>query len=234
MLAMGQAGGTISSLAKATNLPRPSVRRVLYTLVQLGYAREEGKTFELTSQVTRFATAFLGTAGKTRVLQGRCDQLAKELGEIVTVSVLDGDEQLHVAFGVPPNFVGVALGVGSRIPSYMTAAGKLLWSLKPDHEIEAFLERLQPQARTASTLTNKSEIRAAIELARRDRFAVADAEYSAEFKGVAYPIYGLNATVFGVLTINARKTPALTEEVFGRLAQRCKAEAFTLSQEISV
>ena len=36
------------------------------------------------------------------------------MGEIVTVSVLDGDEQMHVAFGVPPNFVGVALGVGSR------------------------------------------------------------------------------------------------------------------------
>lgn len=233
MLAMGASGGTISSLAKVTNLPRPSVRRVLYTLVQLGYAREAGKTFELTSQVTRFATAFLGTAGRTRVLQERCDQLAKELGEIVTVSVLDGDEQLHVAFGVPPNFVGVALGVGSRIPSYMTAAGKLLWSLKPDHEVAAFLDRLQPEARTSHTLTDKNEIRAAIELARRDKFAVADAEYSAEFKGVAYPIFGVNATVFGALTINVRKTPTMTSEEFLRLASRCKAEALKLSQEIT-
>lgn len=234
MLAMGQSGGTIASLAKATSLPRPSVRRVLYTLVRLGYAKEQGKTFELTSQVTRFATAFLGTAGRYQVLQGRCDELSKELGEIVTVSVLDGDEQLHVAFGVPPNFVGVALGVGSRIPSYMTAAGRLLWALKPTEEVDAFIDRIHPQARTANTLTEKTSIRAAIELARSHHFATADAEYSEEFKGVAYPIFGLNASVFGALTVNARKSPALTSDAFDKLARRCKVEASRLSQEVGL
>jgi IclR family pca regulon transcriptional regulator len=229
---MAGSGGTIASLSRATGLPRPTVRRVLYTLVQLGYAREESKNFELTSQVTRFASAYLGTAGRTKVLQSRCESLAQELGEIVTVSVLDGDDQLHVAFAVPPNFVGVALGVGSRIPSYMTAAGRLLWSFKPDVEVHAFLNRLEPQARTSHTITDKAAIRAAIELARSNGCAVADAEYSSEFKGVACAIRGIDGRVFGALTINARKTGALTNAVFGKYMDRCALEASRLSREI--
>src|SRR5690606_36740843 len=126
-------------LAKATGLPRPSVRRVLYTLVRPGYATEDGRAFSLTPQITRSAAAYMGTAGRSRLLQTCSDELANTLSEIVTVSVLDGDDQLHLAFGVPPNFVGIALGSGSRIPSYMTAGGRLMWGYRTNAEIDAFL-----------------------------------------------------------------------------------------------
>jgi IclR family pca regulon transcriptional regulator len=233
MLAMGQRGGTIADLAKATGLPRPSVRRVLYTLVRLGYAGEDGRTFFLTPQVTRLAAAYMGTAGRSRMLQDRCDALARELSEIVTVSVLDGDDQLHLGFGVPPNFVGIALGVGSRIPSYMTAGGRLMWSHRSDEEIDAFLARITPVARTESTQTDKAYIRAAIMRARHDGWCVADAEYSSEFKGVAFAIRAPDGALYGALTVNARKTPALTDARFSELSDRCRTEAQRLGLEMT-
>lgn len=233
MLAMGQGGSTIAGLAKATGLPRPSVRRVLYTLVRLGYASEHGRAFSLTPQVTRFAAAYMGTAGRSRLLQTCCDELANTLSEIVTVSVLDGDDQLHVAFGVPPNFVGIALGSGSRIPSYMTAGGRLMWGYRTDAEIDAFLGRITPAARTESTRTDKAQIREAIFQARQDGWCVADAEYSAEFKGVAYPIRASDGGLYGALTINARKTQALTDARFAKLVERCKNEAQRIGAQIT-
>jgi IclR family transcriptional regulator, pca regulon regulatory protein len=233
MLAMGEGGGSISDLARATGLPRPTVRRVLYTLTKLGYAREEGRIFELTASVTRFATAFLGTAGQSRMLQGLCESLASDVGEIATVAVLDGDDQLHVAFGVPPNFVGIALGVGSRLPSYLTAGGRVIWAHKSDAQIDAFLERAAVVARTERTLTNKAQIKKAILEARASGFCVADAEYSAEFKAVAFPVYSAGSRLFGALTINARKGPMLTDERFDRIVERCRVEAATLGRMIS-
>lgn len=234
MLALGESRGSISDLARATGLPRPSVRRVLYTLTKLGYAREEGRTFVLTPKVTRFATAFLGTAGQSRMLQTVCETLATEVGEIVTVSVLDGDEHLHLAFGVPPNFVGIALGVGSRLPSYLTAAGRVIWAQCSDAEIDAFLERVLVVARTQRTLTDKPRIRAAILEARLNGFCVADGEYSDEFKAVAFPVVTSGSRLFGALSINARKGPMLTEERFEALVKRCGQEAAALGKTISV
>lgn len=233
MLAMGEGGGSISDLARATGLPRPTVRRVLYTLAKLGYAREEGRVFELTPSVTRFATAYLGTAGQARMLQSLCESLASDVGEIATMAVLDGDEQLHVAFGVPPNFVGIALGVGSRLPSYMTAGGRVIWAHRSDAQIDAFLERSAVAPRTEQTLTDKAQIKQAILEARAKGFCVADAEYSAEFKAVAFPVYSTGSRLFGALTINARKGPLLTDERFERLVERCRVEAAALGRIIS-
>lgn len=233
MVALGDGAGSTSDLARATGLPRPTVRRILYTLAKLGYAREEGRTYSLTPSVTRFATAFLGTAGQTRMLQSMCEALAADLGEIVTVAVLDGDDQLHVAFGVPPNFVGIALGVGSRLPSYMTAGGRVIWAHRTDAEIDAFLDRLKLVARTPSTLTDRHKVRAAIMQAREQGHCIANAEYSAEFKAVAYPVYAGNGRLFGALTINARKTPLLTDERFTKLIARCSQESMTLGQSLS-
>lgn len=233
MLAMGQGAGTIADLARGTGLPRPSVRRVLYTLVRMGFASENGRSYSLTPQVTRFASAYMGTAGRSKLLQARCEELARELGEIVTVSVLDGDEQLQLAFGVPPNFVGIALGVGSRIPSYMTAGGRVMWSARQDAEIDAFLARITPTPRTENTLTDKARIRVAILAARQDGHCVADAEYSSEFKGVAYLLHAHDGSVFGALTVNVRKTSLLTTERFDSLTRRCASEARRLGEEIS-
>ncbi len=233
LLAMGDGGGSIAELARATSLPRPTVRRVLYTLNKLGYAREDGRHFVLTPKVTRIANAFLGTAGQSRMLQSVCQMLSAEIGEIVTVAILDNDEQLHVAFGVPPNFVGIALGVGSRLPSYLTAAGRVMWSRRSDAEIDAFLARVTPVARTEHTITDKSKIREAIFRARLDGYCVADAEYSTEFKGVACPVVARDGTVFGALTINARKVPSLTPDRFDGLVQRCRMEAQHLAKDIS-
>jgi IclR family pca regulon transcriptional regulator len=233
MLAMGDGGGSISDLARLTGLPRPTVRRVLYTLTKLGYARGDARSFTLTPKVTRFATAFMGTAGQSRMLQTFCETLAAELGEIVTVAILDGDEQLHLAFGVPPNFVGIALGVGSRLPSYLTAAGRLIWSYRPDSEIDDFLQRIQPVARTSNSLTDKTLIRAAILDARTKGFCIADGEYSAEFKGVAYPVVTAGSRLFGALTINARKGHMMTDDRFDTLVARCGVEAVELGHMIS-
>ena len=38
---------TLSDVARATNLPKPTVRRVLHTLVDLGYAETDGRQFHL-------------------------------------------------------------------------------------------------------------------------------------------------------------------------------------------
>src|ERR1051325_5707747 len=60
---------TLSDVARATNLPKPTVRRVLHTLVDLGYAATDGRQFQLTPSVLNLAAAYLGSDRVASILQ---------------------------------------------------------------------------------------------------------------------------------------------------------------------
>src|SRR4029078_9649840 len=63
---------TLSDVARPTDLPKPSVRRALYTLTCLGLAASDGRTFRLTPRIMELASAYLGsTPGSRRCLAGR-------------------------------------------------------------------------------------------------------------------------------------------------------------------
>lgn len=119
------------------------------------------------------------------------------------------------------------------LPSYMTAAGRVIWAHQSDAEVDAFLERVPTVARTVRTITDKSAIKAAIDEVRANGYCIADAEYSLEFKGVAFPVYVAGSRLFGALTINAHKGPLLTDSRFNMLLERCRSMAASLGHMIS-
>ena len=65
---------TLSDVARATNLPKPTVRRVLLTLVDLGYAETDGRQFHLAPAVLSLAAAYLGYDLVSTVLQPVCEK----------------------------------------------------------------------------------------------------------------------------------------------------------------
>src|SRR5258708_12270748 len=50
---------TLSDVARATDLPKPSVRRALYTLTCLGMAPSDGRTFRLTPRILELPSPYL-------------------------------------------------------------------------------------------------------------------------------------------------------------------------------
>ena len=90
-----------------------------------------------------------------------------------------------------------------------------------------------PRPSVRRVLRSEVEIDAFIPARSADGYCVADAEYSAEFKGVAFPMDAHDGALHGALTVNAGKAPSLTEERFTSLVERCRLEAQRLGYEIS-
>src|SRR5476651_2327884 len=61
-----------SDVGRATDLPKPSVRRALYTLAGLGVAASDGRTFRLTPKIMELASAYLGSNMISTVVQPAC------------------------------------------------------------------------------------------------------------------------------------------------------------------
>jgi IclR family pca regulon transcriptional regulator len=66
---------TLSDVARATDLPKPSVRRALYTLICLGLAASDGRTFRLTSRIMELASAYLGSNMVSTVVKPACERI---------------------------------------------------------------------------------------------------------------------------------------------------------------
>jgi len=88
---------TLSDVARAPDLPKPTARRVLHTPVDMGYAEIDGRVFGLTPPVMTLAIAHLGSDLVATVLQPPCERAMAMTGESWLVGVLDGQDMMMIA-----------------------------------------------------------------------------------------------------------------------------------------
>ena len=88
---------TVAEVAERTGVDRAVARRLLLTLVHLGFVHVHERRFELTTHVLRLAYSFLSSAGLGASLQPFLDDLARNIRETVSISVLDDAEVVFVA-----------------------------------------------------------------------------------------------------------------------------------------
>ena len=93
---------TLSDVARATDLPKPSVRRALYTLTCLGLATSDGRSFRLTPKIMELASAYLGSNMISTVVQPACERIGDRTEQSCFAAVLDGGFLLSQDFGETP------------------------------------------------------------------------------------------------------------------------------------
>ena len=81
---------SLSDVARATSLPKASVRRMLHTLITLRLADTDGRVFRLTPRVLGLAGDYLGSNKISTVVQPVCERIATITGRSTWVAVLDG------------------------------------------------------------------------------------------------------------------------------------------------
>ena len=93
------AGLPVSAIAAATDQPASGVHRTLQELARLGYVRQSQAQgdYALTIKLPAMGLGFIGRAGITDVAQPILDALAADSGELVRLSVIDGDRLIWVA-----------------------------------------------------------------------------------------------------------------------------------------
>ena len=124
---------TLTEVAAATDLARPTARRILLTLTELGYVRGEARGFVLTPRVLELGVAYVGSLGLWDVARPHLEQLSARTGESCSIAQLDGSDIVYVARASVPKIVALAVQIGTRFPALPTSLGKVqLAALAPD------------------------------------------------------------------------------------------------------
>jgi IclR family transcriptional regulator, pca regulon regulatory protein len=179
---------TLSDVARATDLPKPSVRRALYTLTCLGLAASDGRTFRLTPRIMELASAYLGSNMISAVVQPACERLADRTEQTVFAAVLDGYDIVMIAHSLHGRPDVLAPTIGLRRPAFNTAAGRVILSQLPDAALDAWLDRLEPKVMTDFTVTDKKALRTEILHVRDQGYAITAQEMRRGFHAVAVPL----------------------------------------------
>jgi IclR family pca regulon transcriptional regulator len=193
---------SMSDIAKRTGLPRAGVRRMLLTLVALGFATQHNGRYQLTPRVLRLGYAYLSSLSLREIAQPMIEAVARDCDEIVAVSVLDGADVAYVARAEPSSVLRRSLTVGSRIPAFCTSMGRVLLAGLPPAEVETRLAQSQRPAFTRHTLTDTKALLSTIAEVRTQGWCFASEELELGACGIAAPIRNARGETLAALNIS--------------------------------
>ena len=132
-------------IAARTNLPKPTVSRLTYTLTKLGYLTPVPRfeKYKLSPAVMALGYAALANLGVGRLSEPYREALMRQTGGAVAVGGRDRHSMIYFGQCRSGLALGVQLDVGSRIPIATTAMGRAyIWAL-PDDERATLLRELR-------------------------------------------------------------------------------------------
>lgn len=193
---------TLSEVARKTEMSRAAARRFLLTLIDLGYLRTDGREFELTAKVLELGYAFLSGQSLPRLATPVLDDLSAELGESVSMAVLDGTDIVYVARVHTRRIMSVGIAVGTRFPAYATSMGRVLLSGLDDEQIEAVLARSDLRRLTPNTTTDPAALLDAIRTVAHEGWASVDQELEVGLRSIAVPVRNPAGAVVAAINVS--------------------------------
>ena len=199
---------SLSDVATATGLPRPTARRLLLTLEELGFVRCTGGAFTPTPRVLALGTAYVSSLGLWDLARPHLEALVARTGESSSMSQLDGSDIVYVARVAVPKLVTLRVDVGTRFPAPQTSQGKvLLAALGPD-ELGATLAEPSRSGLPSYAGRRRADLEAELMQVRARGWALADEELAPGVRSVAAPVRDGTGAVRAALnvTVHAAET----------------------------
>jgi IclR family pca regulon transcriptional regulator len=214
--APGRPAMTLAEVAAATGLARPTARRILLTLGELGYVRAEGAGFTLTPRVLDLGVAYVRSQGLWDIARPHMAALSAATGESCSVAQLDGSDIVYVARVAVPKIVALAVQIGTRFPALQTSLGKvLLAALDPD-EIDAVLAEPTRSGLTPRWQPSRADRDAELREVRARGWALTDQQLALGIRSVAAPLRDGTGRVVGALNVNTHAAETTVDELLGR------------------
>jgi IclR family pca regulon transcriptional regulator len=199
---------SLSEVATAAGLARPTARRLLLTLEELGFVRTSGGAFRLTPKVLTLGMAYVGALGLWDIARPHLESLVASTGESSSMAQLDGSDIVYVARVSVPKIITLRVEVGTRFPAVQTSQGKvLLAALSPD-ELDAALAVPSRAGLPPYIGRSRDQLDRELLQVRARGWALADEELAPGVRSVAVPVRDAGGVVRAAMnvTVHAAET----------------------------
>jgi IclR family KDG regulon transcriptional repressor len=193
----------ISQLSKKTDLKKSNVHRLLATLIHLGYVGKESVTslYFPTLKVFEIGSAILNRMELQPIVRPFLEKLGNEFHETVNVSVLDGWEIICIEKVESSESLKTTIKVGTRVPAYSTASGKVLLANLAEPHMKDFLEHRKLVPLTKNTISSPEQLGKDLTQIQIQGYGIDNEEFSEGVRCIAAPIRNFRGKVIAAIGI---------------------------------
>jgi len=183
----------IADIADELGMSRSTTHRYVITLLALGYLEQgASRKYRLGLRVTDLGMSALNSTGLREHAQPYLEELRQRTSYSVSLAVLDGPEILYVdrarSFRRGQGQAGPDVRIGSRLPAYCTAMGKLLLANLPDSDQRELIASIKLSKSGPNTIASKKALRDELDEVLEASFAVDDEELAKGLYSIAAPV----------------------------------------------
>jgi IclR family pca regulon transcriptional regulator len=203
---------TLTEVADAAELARPTASRILYTLESLGYVRSKDGSYALTPRVLELGMTYLQSMNLWDIARPHMEGLSAATGNSSSMAQLDGSDIVYVARVAVPKIIALAVSIGTRFPAPATSLGKALLADLSDDELRKVLAEPSRAGVAARWNPTHDELVAALDEVRAQGWALTDEQLAPGIRSVAAPVRGRDGRAFASLnvTVHAAETAVAT------------------------
>src|SRR5919112_3571648 len=199
---------TLTQVASAAGLARPTARRLLLTLEELGFVRSTEGTFELTPKVLTLGMSYFGALGLWEIARPHLESLVRRTGESSSMAQLDGSDIVYVGRVSVPKIIALRVEIGTRFPAVQTSQGKVLLAGLSPEELSAALAKPSRAGLPRYNGLSDDQLCDELTAVRARGWALADEELAPGVRSVAVPVRDGTGTVRAAMnvTVHAAET----------------------------
>jgi IclR family pca regulon transcriptional regulator len=211
----GRPAMSLAEVAAATGLARPTARRILLTLEELGYVRSGDGSYRLTPRVLDLGVAYVRSTGLWEVARPHMERLVARTSESCSVAQLDGSDIVYVARVAVPKIVSLAVQIGTRFPALPTSLGKVqLAALSPD-QLDRRLAEPTRSGLVPRWRPGRAERDAELREVRARGWALTDEQLTLGIRSVAAPLRDGDGRVIAGINVNCHAAETSVERLVG-------------------
>jgi len=196
----------IADIADELGMSRSTTHRYVITLLALGYLEQgASRKYRLGLRVTDLGMSALNSTGLREHAEPYLEELRQRTSYTISLAVLDGGEILYVdrarSFRRNQGNANVDVRIGSRLPAYCTAMGKLLLANLPESDQRELLGAMKLSKQGPNAITSKKALRDELNEVREANFAVDDEELAKDLYSIAAPVRNESRDVVAAVDI---------------------------------
>jgi DNA-binding IclR family transcriptional regulator len=211
---------SLMEIMAASGLDKSAAQRYAYTLCAEGYLEQNAQTrrYRLGTGMLNLTFHFLRMHALVEALNPIMLELSKSTGEKISLSLLDGNELVHVMRHQTQTEHYHASLVGRRVPLFCTAGGRAVLSRLDEAEASSRLAATDPASYTPRTQTSAKALKAEVKKAREQGYALVVDEFIVGEVSLAAAVTNAQGAPYGALHLSGSSNAWSGEEYAAKFA----------------
>ena len=203
---IGRAGGPLSvaEIADDLDLPRPTVHRLCQMLIDERCLERtvEGNRYVIGPRLFEFAHWVIGSSHMNLERKAILESLVDTVRETCNLAVPDGHRMVYADRVESSWPLQLQLPIGSHVPVYCTASGKLYLSSLSEEKAQHVVSRLHLERQTPATITDPDDLLKELARIRAVGFSWDNEEFLEGLIAVAVPVRDSRGEFCAALTVH--------------------------------